>query len=69
MSDVAEQARALGRRMLSRRYDDPPHTVTSIDAAIDELAALRRQAIDSEDTEALQVVLDEFTELRSRLES
>lgn len=69
MSSVAEQARALGLRMLSRRYDDPPHTIASIDAAIDELAALRRVAVDSEDTEALQEVLDEFTEVREHLDS
>ena len=69
MSYVAEQARALGLRMLSRRYDDPPHTIHSIDAAIAELAALRRVAVDSEDSQALQEVLDEFTEVREHLES
>ena len=69
MSYVAEQARALRTRMLSRRYDDPPHTITSIDAAIEELAALQRVAVDSEDTEAVQEVLDEFTMVRDRLES
>ena len=69
MSSVAEQARALGMRMLSRRYDDPPHTIVSIDAAIEELTALQRVAVDSEDTEALQEVLDEFTMVRDRLES
>jgi hypothetical protein len=69
MSSVAEQARALSKRMLSRRYDDPPHTIVSIDAAIEELAALQRVAVDAEDTDALQEVLDEFTEVRDRLES
>jgi hypothetical protein len=69
MSSVAEQARALGKRMLSRRYDDPPHTIVSIDAAIEELAVLQRVAVDAEDTDALQAVLDEFTEVRDRLES
>jgi hypothetical protein len=69
MSYVAEQARALGMRMLSRRYDDPPHSMTSIDAAIEELAALRRVAVDSEDMQALEEVLGEFTEVRERLNS
>ncbi len=69
MSNVADEARALGKRMLSRRYDDPPHTIMSIDAAIEELAALQRVAADSEDTEALQEVLDEFTVVRDRLAS
>jgi hypothetical protein len=69
MSYVAEQARALGMRMLSRRYDDPPHNITTIDAALEELATLRLVAVDSEDTQALEEVLDEFTEVRERLES
>jgi hypothetical protein len=55
--------------MLSRRYDDPPHTIMSMDAAIEELAALQRVAVDSEDTQALQEVLDEVTLVRDRLES
>jgi len=66
---VAEQARALAKRMLSRRYDDPPHTLASIDAAIEELAALRRTAVDSEDAETLEEVLREFTDVRDRLGS
>ncbi|HEY6469332.1 MAG TPA: hypothetical protein VI434_06160 [Candidatus Dormibacteraeota bacterium] len=69
MSDVAEQARALAKRMLSRRYDDPPHSMTSIDAAIEELAALDRAAVDSEDRAALQEVLAEFTTVRDQLDS
>ncbi|HVC05573.1 MAG TPA: hypothetical protein VND88_12940 [Candidatus Acidoferrales bacterium] len=69
MSSVAEQARALAKRMLSRRYDDPPHTLASIDAAIEELAALRRTAVDSEDAETLEEVLREFTDVRDRLGS
>ena len=69
MSYVAEEARALGKRMLSRRYDDPPHSIMTIDAAIDELAALRRVAVDSEDVQALREVLGEFTEVRERLDS
>ena len=69
MSDVADEARALAKRLLSRRYDDPPHTLASIDTAIEELAALRRVAVDSEDTLALEEVLDEFTGVRERLES
>jgi hypothetical protein len=68
VSDVAAQARSLGLRMLSRRYDDPPHTIASIDAAIAELAGLSRVAVDAEDTEALQGVLDEFTAVRERLD-
>lgn len=66
---MAEQARALAKRMLSRRYDDPPHTLASIDAAIEELAALRRTAVDSEDAETLEEVLREFTDVRDRLGS
>jgi hypothetical protein len=69
MSYVADEARALAKRMLSRRYDDPPHTLASIDEAIEELAALRRVAVDSEDTQALEEVLDEFAAVRERLES
>ncbi|HUZ69344.1 MAG TPA: hypothetical protein VMU65_06485 [Candidatus Saccharimonadales bacterium] len=69
MSYVAEQARALGMRMLSRRYDDPPHSIVSIDAAFEELAALRLVAVDSEDTQALDEVLGGFTEVRKRLDS
>lgn len=69
MSSVAEQARALAKRMLSRRYDDPPHTLASIDAAIEELAALRRTAANSEDAETLEEVLREFTDVRDRLGS
>ncbi len=66
---MAEQARALAKRMLSRRYDDPPHTLASIDAAIEELAALRRTAVNSEDAETLEEVLREFTDVRDRLGS
>jgi hypothetical protein len=69
VSHVAEEARALGLRMLSRRWDDPPHTIASIDAAIAELASLRRVAIDSEDLQALQDVLAELSAVRDRLES
>ena len=69
MSDVAEQARALGMRLLSRRFDDPPHTVDTMDNAIAELAALRRIAVDSEDVDALQEVLAELTEMRHQLEA
>jgi ATP-dependent DNA ligase len=69
LSHVAEEARSLGLRLFSRRWDDPPHTVESMDAAIAELAALRRVAIDGEDLAALEEVLAEFADLRDRLES
>jgi hypothetical protein len=69
VSQVAEEARALGKRLLSRRYDDPPHTIAIIDSGIAELAALRRVAVDAEDMQALQEVLAEFAEIRRRLES
>jgi hypothetical protein len=69
MSYVAEEARAVGKRLLSRRYDDPPHTIATIDAGVAELAALRRVAVDAEDTQALQEVLAEFAEVRRRLDS
>ena len=67
MSHVAEEARALGLRLLSRRWDDPPHTIDTMDSAIAEIAVLRRAAVDSEDTEALQEVLAELTEMRAQL--
>ncbi len=67
MSHVAEEARALGLRLLSRRWDDPPHTIDTMDSAIAEIAVLRRVAVDSEDMEALQEVLGELTEMRSQL--
>ncbi|MFZ0918875.1 MAG: hypothetical protein WB807_08480 [Candidatus Dormiibacterota bacterium] len=69
MSLVADQARALGLRLLSRRWDDPPHTIETMDTAIAELAALRRVAVDSEDLEALQEVLAEITEMRRQLDA
>jgi hypothetical protein len=69
LSHVAEEARSLGLRLLSRRWDDPPHTSESMDAAVAELAALRRVAVDAEDLAALEEVLAEFADLRDRLES
>jgi hypothetical protein len=56
-------------RLLSRRWDDPAHTIETMDTAIGELAALRRVAVDSEDLDALQEVLAEITEMRRQLES
>ena len=69
MSHVAEEARALGLRLLTRRWDDPPHTISGVDAAIAELAGLRRVAVDSEDMQALQEVLAAFAEVRRNLDS
>lgn len=69
MSNVAEEARALGLRLLSRRWDDPAHTLETMDTAIGQLAALRRVAVDSEDLTALQDVLAELNEMRRQLES
>jgi hypothetical protein len=56
-------------RLLSRRWDDPPHTLDTMDSAIAELAALRHVAVDSEDLEALQEVLAELTEIRRQVET
>jgi len=69
VSHVAEEARALGLRLLSRRWDDPPHTIDTMDSVIAELAALRRIAADSEDVEALQEVLAEIAEMRRQLDA
>jgi hypothetical protein len=68
MSQVADQARALHLRLLSRRWDDPAHTLETMDEAIAELAGLRRVAVDSEDDRALQEVLAELSEMRRQLE-
>jgi hypothetical protein len=68
VSYVADEARALGLRLQTRRFDDPAHTVDTMDAAIAELAGLRHVAIDSEDLDALQEVLAELTEMRRQLE-
>jgi hypothetical protein len=68
MSYVAEQARGLGTRLQSRRWDDPPHTMETLDAAIAELAALRRVAVDSEDEQALQEILADLTAIRRQLD-
>lgn len=56
-------------RLLSRRWDDAPHTIDTMDGAIAELAALRRAAVDSEDVDAVQEVLAEITEMRRQLDS
>ena len=69
MTEVADQARALGRRLLSRRWDDPAHTIETMDTAIAELAALRRIAADSEDLQALEEVLAEITDMRRQLDA
>jgi hypothetical protein len=69
VSEIAEQARALGMRLLSRRWDDPPHTIETMDTAIAELAAMRRVAVDSEDVQALQQVLAEIAEMRRQLDA
>jgi hypothetical protein len=69
VTEVADQTRALGMRLLSRRWDDPPHTIETMDAAIAELAALRHVAVDSEDLQALHDVLEEITEMRRQLDS
>ena len=69
MTEVADQARALGLRLLSRRWDDPPHTIELMDTAIAELAGLRRIAVDSEDLQALQEVLAEITDMRRQIDT
>jgi hypothetical protein len=68
VSEIAEQARGLGLRLLSRRWNDPPHTIETMDTAIAELAAMRRVAVDSEDEQALQEVLAELAEMRRQLD-
>jgi hypothetical protein len=68
VSHVADEARALGLRLLSRRWDDAPHTVETMDSAIVELAALRRVAADSDDEQAVREVLVELTDMRRQLE-
>ncbi len=68
MSQIADQARGLALRLLSRRWDDPPHTIETMDTAIAELAAMRRVAVDSEDEEALQEVRAEIAQMRRELE-
>ncbi len=68
VSYVADEAKALALRLQSRRWDDPAHTMDTMDAAIAELAALRKAAVDSEDLEALQEVLAELTDMRRQLE-
>jgi hypothetical protein len=68
VSHVAEEARALGLRLQSRRWDDPPHTLDTMDTAIAELAALRHTAVDSDDLLALQDVLAEASEMRRQLD-
>jgi hypothetical protein len=68
VSNVADEARALGLRLLSRRWDDPAHTLETMDTAIGQLAALRRVAVDSEDLTALQDVLADLNEMRRQLE-
>jgi hypothetical protein len=68
VSYVADEARALGLRLQTRRWDDPAHTVDTMDSAIAELAALRKVAIGSEDLDALEEVLAELTEMRRQLE-
>jgi hypothetical protein len=69
MSEVADQARALGLRLQHRRYDDAAHTVDTMDGAIAELAELRKIAVDSEDLDVLQEVLGELTEMRRQLDA
>ncbi len=69
VSHVAEEARALSLRLQSRRWDDPAHTLDTMDAAIAELAGLRKIAVDSEDLDALQEVLAELTEMRRQLDT
>ena len=56
-------------RLLSRRWDDPPHTIETMDTAIGELAAMRRVAVDSEDVQALHEVLAELAEMRRQLDA
>jgi hypothetical protein len=56
-------------RLLSRRWDDPPHTIETMDTAIAELAAMRRVAVGSEDVQAVQEVLAEIAEMRRQLDA
>jgi len=69
MSDVAAEARALALRILSRRWDDPPRTVESIDTAIAQLEQLRGQSRDAEDAEAIREALEAATDVRRELKA
>jgi hypothetical protein len=69
MSYVAGEARGLALRLQSRRWDDPAHTLDTMDAAIAELAGLQKVAVDAEDNDALQEVLAELTEMRRQLDT
>jgi hypothetical protein len=67
MSDVADAARALALRLLSRRWDDPQRTVASVDAAIGQLEQLRAHSRDADDAGAIQEALQAAADVRREL--
>ena len=69
MSDVADSARALAMRLLSRRWDDPPRTVASVDATIAQLEQLRAHSRDADDAGAIGEALQTAADVRRELEA
>jgi hypothetical protein len=67
MSDVADSARALVLRLMSRRWDDPPRTVASVDATIAQLEQLRAHSRDADDAVAIRESLEAAADVRREL--
>jgi hypothetical protein len=69
MSDVAESAKALAMRLLSRRWDDPPRTAASVDATISQLEQLRPHSRDADDALAIEEALQTAADVRRELKA
>jgi hypothetical protein len=67
MSDVADSARALVLRLMSRRWDDPPRTVASVDATVAQLEQLRAHSRDADDAVAIRESLQAAADVRREL--
>jgi hypothetical protein len=67
MSDVADSARALVLRLMSRRWDDPLRTVASVDATIAQLEQLRAHSRDADDSVAIRESLEAAADVRREL--